>query len=238
MNVAPRRGRTLIALALCGLSLLTMLSGCRSSSQGAGGDSGSRTIENKGSDTLVNLALAWVEAYGALHPDVRISVTGGGSGTGIAAMINGTVDTPMPLARCARGDLCRRGQRDHASSLWWPATPSLWWLTPDNPVDQLTLAQVSISIPADHNWSRWAAWIAPSSLLCGIQLGHLRYFLETCVRMGDAESNLLFSPDRRVMPSSGDQRRGAPEPQRHRLRLLGYVTSDKRGGPGRLRGGP
>ncbi|MBC7237175.1 MAG: substrate-binding domain-containing protein, partial [Chloroflexi bacterium] len=50
------------------------------------------TIENKGSDTLVNLALAWAEAYMQIHPEVRISVTGGGSGTGIAAMINGTVD--------------------------------------------------------------------------------------------------------------------------------------------------
>ena len=51
-----------------------------------------QTIENKGSDTLVNLALAWAERYMGLHPNVRISVTGGGSGTGIAAMINGTVD--------------------------------------------------------------------------------------------------------------------------------------------------
>ena len=51
-----------------------------------------QTIENKGSDTLVNLALAWAEAYMPSHPGVSISVTGGGSGTGIAAMINGTVD--------------------------------------------------------------------------------------------------------------------------------------------------
>ncbi|MGC8879962.1 MAG: substrate-binding domain-containing protein, partial [Anaerolineae bacterium] len=50
------------------------------------------TIENMGSDTLVNLALAWAEDYMHLHPEVRISVTGGGSGTGIAALINGTVD--------------------------------------------------------------------------------------------------------------------------------------------------
>ncbi|MFN8458601.1 MAG: substrate-binding domain-containing protein [Anaerolineae bacterium] len=51
-----------------------------------------KTIENKGSDTMVNLALAWAEQYMAQHPDVRISVTGGGSGTGLAALINGTTD--------------------------------------------------------------------------------------------------------------------------------------------------
>ena len=49
-------------------------------------------IENKGSDTIVNLALAWAEKYQQIHPEVRISVTGGGSGTGIASLINKTVD--------------------------------------------------------------------------------------------------------------------------------------------------
>ncbi|MCK5634486.1 MAG: substrate-binding domain-containing protein, partial [Anaerolineales bacterium] len=54
--------------------------------------SATRPIENKGSDTIVNLALAWAEAYQEIRPEVRLSVTGGGSGTGIAALINGTVD--------------------------------------------------------------------------------------------------------------------------------------------------
>jgi phosphate transport system substrate-binding protein len=49
-------------------------------------------IQNKGSDTLVNVAQAWAEAYQKVNPNVAIAVSGGGSGTGIAAMINGTVD--------------------------------------------------------------------------------------------------------------------------------------------------
>ena len=49
------------------------------------------SFQNTGSDTLVNLALAWAERYMALHPEIRISVTGGGSGTGIASLINGTI---------------------------------------------------------------------------------------------------------------------------------------------------
>ena len=49
-------------------------------------------IQNKGSDTMVNLAQAWAEEYRKLEPDVAIAVTGGGSGTGIASIINGTVD--------------------------------------------------------------------------------------------------------------------------------------------------
>lgn len=49
-------------------------------------------IQNKGSDTLVNLAQAWAEEYKKVNPNVAIAVSGGGSGTGIAALINGTVD--------------------------------------------------------------------------------------------------------------------------------------------------
>jgi len=49
-------------------------------------------LQNKGSDTLVNVAQAWAEEYQNKNTDVAIAVSGGGSGTGIAAMINGTVD--------------------------------------------------------------------------------------------------------------------------------------------------
>jgi phosphate transport system substrate-binding protein len=49
-------------------------------------------IQNKGSDTLVNVAQAWAEAYQQVNPEVAVAVSGGGSGTGIAALINGTVD--------------------------------------------------------------------------------------------------------------------------------------------------
>lgn len=49
-------------------------------------------IQNKGSDTLVNVAQAWAEAYREVDANVAVAVSGGGSGTGIAAMINGTVD--------------------------------------------------------------------------------------------------------------------------------------------------
>jgi phosphate transport system substrate-binding protein len=49
-------------------------------------------IQNKGSDTLVNLAQAWAEEYKNVNPKVALAVSGGGSGTGIAALMNGTVD--------------------------------------------------------------------------------------------------------------------------------------------------
>lgn len=57
-----------------------------------------KSLSIKGSDTMVNLSQAWAEAFMKSHPSVSISVTGGGSGTGIAAFINGTCD----LANCSR----------------------------------------------------------------------------------------------------------------------------------------
>ena len=70
------------------LLLLTLACG-----PGGGGGSGSRqVIQNKGSDTLVNVAQAWAERYGEINPNVAVAVSGGGSGTGISSMINGTVD--------------------------------------------------------------------------------------------------------------------------------------------------
>lgn len=50
------------------------------------------TLQNKGSDTMVNLAQGWAEEYRKVHPNVALAVSGGGSGTGIAALENNTVD--------------------------------------------------------------------------------------------------------------------------------------------------
>jgi phosphate transport system substrate-binding protein len=50
------------------------------------------TITVKGSDTMVILAQRWAEVYMSKHPGTKIQVTGGGSGTGISALINGTTD--------------------------------------------------------------------------------------------------------------------------------------------------
>ena len=69
------------------ISVLMVVVACGPRSEQTGG----RTlIQNKGSDTLVNVAQAWAETYKEINPNVAVAVTGGGSGTGISAMINGT----------------------------------------------------------------------------------------------------------------------------------------------------
>ncbi len=59
---------------------LLLLVSCRSKDQtGADGGSARRAIQNKGSDTIVNIALAWAEEYLNVDPADSIDVTGGGS---------------------------------------------------------------------------------------------------------------------------------------------------------------
>jgi len=57
-----------------------------------------QTIKNIGSDTMVNLAQAWAEAYRKVEPSISVEVSGGGSGIGVAALLNGTCD----IANCSR----------------------------------------------------------------------------------------------------------------------------------------
>jgi len=56
------------------------------------GANGGKLVQVKGSDTLVNLVQVLAEKYMERHPGTAIAVTGGGSGVGIAGLINGTVD--------------------------------------------------------------------------------------------------------------------------------------------------
>ncbi|MBI2364922.1 MAG: phosphate ABC transporter substrate-binding protein [Deltaproteobacteria bacterium] len=74
------------AIATTLLAAGLALSACKGSS------SRHTLLQNKGSDTLVNVAQAWAETYRTVRPEVAVAVSGGGSGTGIAALINGTVD--------------------------------------------------------------------------------------------------------------------------------------------------
>ena len=78
------------ALGLTGCSSSTTPS--TSSSTGGSSSSLSGTINVTGSDTMVNMAGAWAQAFMTANPDVQIAVKGGGSGVGIAALLNKTTD--------------------------------------------------------------------------------------------------------------------------------------------------
>jgi phosphate transport system substrate-binding protein len=78
------RARNILLTAICTATAIAVTA--------CGGGEQRQVIQNKGSDTLVNVAQAWAEAYQGVNPAVVVAVSGGGSGTGIASLINGTVD--------------------------------------------------------------------------------------------------------------------------------------------------
>lgn len=84
--------------ALACAAALALVAGC---SPGSGEREGA--IRITGSDTMVNLAQAWAEAYQVEKPDVSCQVRGGGSGVGIAALIGGKVDI-APASRAMSED--------------------------------------------------------------------------------------------------------------------------------------
>ena len=102
------------------------------------------TITVKGSDTMVILAQRWAEAYMAKNPGTVIQVTGGGSGTGIAALINGTTDianASRPMKASERGKLKERYATLGVEIKTAKDGLSLY-IHESSPVKELTMAQI------------------------------------------------------------------------------------------------
>jgi phosphate transport system substrate-binding protein len=218
-------------LLLAGL----LLPGCRADIASAGADqapAGQRAIQNKGSDTLVNLALAWAERYRELEPDVSIAVTGGGSGTGIAALVNGTVDIAN-ASRQMKEDEITAAQANGINPVEFTvAIDALAVIVhPDNPVDRLTLAQLAdIFTGRISNWQEVGGPDAPIVLLSReSNSGTHVYFLEEVVRGGDSANKDVFAPQTLLMPSSvGITSEVRRNPNAIGYDGLGYVTEHEK----------
>jgi len=199
MKSLPRLIGLSIALALFGVSC-TPTDSSPSSPQDA-----TAYIENKGSDTIVNLALAWAEQYQADHADVRISVTGGGSGTGIAALVNGTVDIANASRQIKPEEVTEAEAKGIQPVEFVIARDAIAVIVnPENPVSELTLQQISdIYSGKINNWKEVGGEDRPIVRLSReTNSGTHVYFLETVLRLGDKNNKTLFSMDTLLLPSS------------------------------------
>jgi phosphate transport system substrate-binding protein len=105
---------------------------------------GADKITVKGSDTMVILAQRWAERYMAAHPDVTVQVTGGGSGTGISALINGSTDI------CNASRPMKQSERDKLKSRYGSLGVEIKtardgvtvYVNDTNPLAELTMAQI------------------------------------------------------------------------------------------------
>lgn len=176
-----------------------------SSATEAASDSSATYIENKGSDTIVNLALAWAEQYQVEHPEVRISVTGGGSGTGMASLINGTVDIANASRKIKDEEVAEAKANGIDPVEHIIARDAIAVIVnPENPVTQLTLKQISeIYSGKIKNWSEVGGDDRPIVRLSReTNSGTHVYFLETVIRLGNSDDKTLFSMDTLLLPSS------------------------------------
>jgi phosphate transport system substrate-binding protein len=217
------------------LALLTfivvLLSACAASSPSTDKSAAALySIQNVGSDTMVNLALAWAEAYQNEHPDIRIAVTGGGSGTGIAALVNGTVDIAN-ASRQIKKEEVERAKANHITPVEHVVARDAIAVIvhPSNPVTHLTLQQISdIYTGKINNWKQVGGENRPIVLLSReSNSGTHVFFLEQVIRLGDAKSKALFSPDTLLLPSSeGISAEIRQNPNAIGYDGLGYVTPD------------
>lgn len=212
------------------IAMLLLLAAC----QPADGEESPSTsytyIENKGSDTMVNLALAWAESYQAVHPEVSLSVSGGGSGTGIAALINNTVG----IANASRA--IKQVEIDEAKANG--ITPVEFTVARDaigiivnkhNPIDRLTLSQLAdIFTGRIDNWSEVGGDdLEIVRLSRETNSGTHVYFLETVIRLGNKENTDIFSRDTLLLPSSeGIIAEVRDNPHAIGYDGLGYITDE------------
>ncbi|CAG0935539.1 Phosphate-binding protein PstS [Thermoflexales bacterium] len=220
--------RNLGLVLLLSVLVLTACGGPASAQPSSAGSQ--RTIEDVGSDTIVNLALAWAEAYQKIRPDISISVSGGGSGTGLAALINGTTD----IANASRkikaeeiADAQQNGVEPYEIEIARDAIGVIVHL--DNPVQQLTLQQISdIYSGKIINWQELGGEDRPIVLLSReSNSGTHVYFLEEVVRLGQQANKTLFSQDTLLLPSSeGIIAEVRQNPNAIGYDGLGYITPE------------
>jgi phosphate transport system substrate-binding protein len=212
------------------LLLLLFLPACASQSDQASAPESSAYIENKGSDTIVNLALAWAERYQIDHADVRISVTGGGSGTGLAALINGTVDIANASRQIKSEEIDQAKAQGIDPVEFIVARDAIAVIVhPDNPVGELTLQQISdIYSGKINNWLEVGGEDRPIVRLSReTNSGTHVYFLEKVLRLGNKEDKTLFSMDTLLLPSSeGIINEVRDNPNAIGYDGLGYVPKD------------
>jgi phosphate transport system substrate-binding protein len=131
---------------------------CGPSGGGEGEGAGPTIIQNKGSDTMVNVAQVWAEEYRSVAPDVEVEVSGGGSGVGIAALIRGTVD----MANASRDmkpqemDSAEKntGKRPKENTVGYDALAV--YVHKDNPIEEIELSRLAQIYVEGGSVTRWS----------------------------------------------------------------------------------
>jgi len=135
-------------------------SGCSKGGEDAAkpGKAARTIIQSKGSDTMVNVAQAWAEAYQKVDSGVEVEVSGGGSGVGIAALIRGTVNIANASRNMKPQELesARKNTGKEPKEFVVGYDALAIFVHKDNPLEEITLdriAQIYAEGGAITKWS-------------------------------------------------------------------------------------
>lgn len=163
------------------------------------------SLQVKGSDTMVNLSQAWAEEFMRKNPDLFIAVTGGGSGTGLAALISGTCDVANSSRRMKDRERALAEKKGVHPAEFKPALDGIAVVVnPKNPVSRLAMEELAgIFAGKIKNWKDVGGKDAKIVILSReVNSGTHVYFKERVLRRGDPNAREEFSPEALLLPSS------------------------------------
>jgi phosphate transport system substrate-binding protein len=125
------------------------------------------TVTIKGSDTLVILTQRWAEEFMKKNPAIKLQVTGGGSGTGLSALVNGTTDiaTSSRPIKPAENDKLKAKYKEPATEIAVAKDGVTFYVNEKNPLTSLTAEQLKKIYMGDlTNWKEVGGADAPIAL--------------------------------------------------------------------------
>jgi len=184
---------------------VVLFSCSRQSENGNGGKGGGASMQIKGSDTIVNLVQVWAERFSKENPQYNIGVTGGGSGTGFAALLNGTCDIAMASRKIEDKEVTKAKENNINPVEFVVGLDGLAVLVnKNNPVDHLTMEQLRGIFTAQiRNWKEVGGEDRRIVILSReSNSGTHLFFKEHVLRRGDPKGKEEFAPSALLMPSS------------------------------------
>lgn len=186
---------------LIGFAGLLLGSGCSNDAEQAKTNgktvSEARYLSIKGSDTMVHLVSSWAEKFMAEHPEADLSVTGGGTGTGIAALLNGTTDVCAASRRIKPQEIALAAKQGFTPVEYAVALDGIAVVVnPANPVSELTLEELrKIFTGAVSNWQQVGGPDQPILVMSReSSSGTFVFFQEMVLDKRDYTEKALFMP--------------------------------------------
>ena len=162
-------------------------------------------IQTKGSDTIVNAMQQVAEKFMEAHPHVFVAVTGGGSGVGIASLINKTCDVATASREMKPKEFEIAGKHKVYPKEFVVAYDGVAVIVNrNNPVNKLTIEDLhKIFTAKAANWNQFSGKdLAIVTLSREVSSGTHIYFKEEVVQLGKKDSTEEFSRETLLLTSS------------------------------------